>query len=547
MLRPFFTLGPALGLAALLAGCGGSKSEPARTAPKHVVLLVVDTLRADHLTPYGYARGTAPRLGEFARDATLFENCVSQGAMTITSMISLLTSQYLGEEPRRVPVDRATVAEVFHKAGWTTGAFVYNDVLNVDGRFHRGFDSYSYKDPPYGADAEIAAWFQANRDHRTFTWIHLNEAHDPYGSLDGKWPAGTPAPFIERRDSLPAAQRQWLESYAAQHGIEGAPEQIERIERETGAYDDDVAYSDAHIGRILDAIRAAGIWDQTAIVIAADHGEGLWTREFYLTGTRLKARKEGQPPSLLNSLHPTHGSQVNWEIVHVPLLIKAPGQAGGKRVSAVVQNVDIGPTLFELCDLPLANAVHGQSLLPLIEGKARGWRPGFSMTRFAATLIDADGWQLVHPTENGRCAFALVDELYDLRHDPQARVNLAPRESGRVASMTAEIQKRMASGILDTDLTELSPETINSLNGLGYIDGGVVEKIVKVLENDSTAHLIEQLCTSEGGSCLTRVQIVKLLAKRELSNGDRDALKKQLEVESMTDVRQALGALVESW
>lgn len=534
----------ACALLAILIACGDEA--PVRKPPRHVVLLVVDTLRADHLTPYGYPRETAPHLAAFAKEAVLFERAISQGAWTSPSMVSMMSSSYLGAETPTLPAAKSTIAEVFQKAGWTTGAFVFNDVLNPACGFNRGFDSYPYKDPPYGSNAAIAEWFTANKDHRTFTWIHLNEAHDPYGSLDGKWPAGAPTPFVGRPDSITPEHRAWLEQYAKQRQLADPASSLEHIRQEIGAYDDDVAWSDARIQGIFDAIRAAGLWDDSAVVIAADHGEGLWTREFYMTGTRLNATLRGEPPSLVTSLHQTHGSQVNYELVHVPLIIKAPGLPKARRVDSVVENVDIAPTLFELCDLPAPTGMQGTSLVPLAEGSsaARALQPAFSHTRFASSLIGQDGMQLIHPTENGVCAFGLVDELYDLRKDPQARTNIAPQRPELVAKMTEEIRARLKSGLRD-DGGPLSPETQNSLNQLGYLDTGVVDTLRVQLDGQSTAELLKQLA-NQGGSCLTRVELVRALAQHKLTDEERAQLSAQLARETMAPVKTALETLLTS-
>jgi len=506
-----------------LLACGGSQGP----APRHVVLIVVDTLRADHLSTYGYRRPTSPELDKLAAEGVVFERAVSQGAWTIPSMVSMLTGAYIADELIGIPAESPTLAQVFQEAGFATAAFINNDVLSADNGFQTGFDVFDFKDPPYGPIDKVANWIAANKGKRSFTFIHINESHDPYD------PPPQYDRFVREPDSIPARRLEYFRDVARELQLEGFDESVRRINEEIGGYDDDVRYSDAHVGRILAAIRAAGEWDRTAIVIAADHGEGLWTRPLYMTGSRLTAKQRGDAPTLHNTLHMTHGSQVNLELVHVPLILVAPGLPRGVRVEPWVENVDIAPTLLELCDLPMPGGMQGKSLVALARDPhaIRHQKLGsFSHTRFVSSFIDQNGFQLILPTPRGECDFGLQPELYNLRLDPEARVNLAGREPARVEALSAEIKARMKLG-LSSYGGPMTEGMAKSLAGIGYLDSGVIDK----LDAENEAKTVEQLLADLGDpkkiNCLERLQAARALSNRELSPAQREALRKLRERE----------------
>ncbi len=429
-------------LAALSASTsfGGCGSDHPYKKPRHVVLIVVDTLRADHLSTYGYRRPTSPELDKLAQEGVVFEHAVSQGSFTTPSMVSMMTGAYLADELMDVPKDKTTLAQVFQKAGYATAAYINNDMLNADNGFQAGFDVFDYKDPPYGPIDKISAWIAANKGKQTFTYIHLNEAHDPYD------PPSAFHHFAKENDALSNERLAWYRELNKRLGLTKFDESVRKIDEQIGGYDDDVRYSDDHIGKILAAIRANGEWEETAIAIAADHGEGLWTHEEFMSDSRLAAKKRGDPATLLNTLKMTHGSRVDLELVHVPLILVAPGMPKEVRVRPWVENLDIAVTLLELCDLPRPPNMQGTSLLPLWsqpEVIAHQKRGSFTHTRYVSSFIDQNGYQLIKPTDRGVCEFDLTPELYDLNKDPEARVNLAPSDVARVEGMSKDIAARM--------------------------------------------------------------------------------------------------------
>ncbi len=509
------TVAAILSLAALLTQC----SDPAPLRPKHVVLIVVDTLRADHLSTYGYRRPTSPELDKLAKSGVVFEQAASQGSWTVPSMVSMMTGAYLSEELMRVPEEQATVAQVFQRGGFATGAFIYNDVIDIDAGFQPGFELFEFKDAPYGPIDKIAAWFAANKGRKSFTYIHLNEAHDPYA------PPSEYDRFVREKDSIPAARLEYYREITRDLKLAEFDRNIQHINEQIGGYDDDVAYSDAHIGRILTALRAGGEWEETAIVIAADHGEGLWTRPQFMTSSRAAALRRGDKPSISNTLQMTHGNLVNVELVHVPLIMVAPGMPKGVRVKPWVENVDIAPTLLELCDLPLPPSFKGASLLPLWnepEVIAHQKRGSFSHTRLVSSFLDQDGFQLILPTPLGECQFDLEPELYDLRTDPEARVNLAKTSPDVVRRLSDEVKSRLSIGISEYQVP--SAGQLSKLNALGYIDANIVNTLAATFAKLSVEELLTEMADPKNINCLVRIELLRSLGSRKLNDEQRAQL-----------------------
>jgi hypothetical protein len=257
-----------------------------------------------------------------------------------------------------------------------------------------------------------------------------------------------------------------------------------------------------------------------------------------MQGVRLKAVQAGRP-TLVDALQKTHGNRVNVELVRVPLVLRAPGLAPG-RVAQEVENVDIAATLTELCALPPTGNSNGTSLLPLARAPRRhvDRGGGFSHSRFASSLIE-DGMHLIVPTPRGECQFDLAVELYDLENDPRERINIAAQRPQIVARMRAEIEARMARG-LHVDDQSFDPGTLEALNGLGYIDSGIVDTLADEFADLSTEALLAKLESgSESANCLVRLELVRAFDGRELTVVQRARLAGLREKEVSSAVRSA--------
>lgn len=531
--------------AAALSGCGGGQPP----APRHVLLIVVDTQRADHLSCYGYPRPTSPVIDSLAKEGVLFEHCVSQASWTGPSMVSMMTASYIGEETLRIPDDKTTLAEVFREHGFATGAFICNDLLCPENRFERGFDTFECHLTPYGTNQPILEWIRAHKDGPSFTYVHLNEVHDDGAakradkSLYGPEPVAELGRFRKEKGAISPERRAYYDQVTEKLHLAGEPASLATIEAEIGGYDDDVAYCDHRIGEILDEVKKLGLWDSTAVLLGADHGEGLWTREQFLEGTRKTAMDRGEPATLVNVLQMTHGSQAAYELVHVPLILKAPG-LGAASVAAWIENVDIGPTLLELCGFPTPKTAQGKSLVDLARHPRAARAPEdavFTFTRYQSSTITQEGMQLLLPTPRAECEFALGAELFDLPRDAEARQNLLAGRRELLEPLSKIAAQRVRDGIR-AGSAPIGPNTMKALDGLGYLDSGIVDVVSRQLADTSTDDLIRGI--AESHDCLKRLQMVRALKSRNLSDAQKAALRAIAERETSDALKQSIESLL---
>jgi arylsulfatase A-like enzyme len=541
-----------LGFVFLFAGGGsGCAAKAALPTPKHVLLVVIDTQRADHLSCYGYPRATSPSIDALAKEGVLFEHAVSQASWTLPSMVSMMTSSYVAEEVYGIPDEKATLAETFRKNGYATGAFICNDLLSPENHFQRGFDDFQWQLVPYGSNQPILEWIRAHAQERTFTYVHLNEVHDdvkrPDGTNYGPEPIAEKARFRNEAGALSKERLAYFDGVSEKLHLQDKGASVAKIGAEIGGYDDDVLYADGRIGEILAEYKKLGLWDSTAVVVGADHGEGLWTREQFFEGTRKSAIDRGEAPTLVNTLQMTHGSQAAIELVHVPLVLRTPGIAQG-RVPPWVENVDVAPTLLALCGIAKPASMQGRSLLDLARDTKVTPAPDafadgvFTFTRFQTSVISPDGTQLLHPTPRGECDFGLVDEIYDLPRDPESRKDLLADKRDLGQRLAAIAAKRMKIGIRNGS-TQVGPNTRRSFDSLGYVDTGVVDAIREELAQATTDELFARL-KEAANDCLMKLQILRALRGRELTDVQRADLRQFLDKESSEAVRGELRGLL---
>lgn len=402
------------GLAALLlcAACGsGPRSvEQKTTGRPSVVLISIDTLRADHVG----VRGLTPALDALARKAVTFTSAWSHAPLTLPSHSSMLTGllptrhgvrDNLGYELRA----GETLAESFKKNGFATGGFVSTTVLRRETGMARGFDVFDEPIPqgpgsrglerPGDATVEQALGFvKAHVTQPFFLFVHIYEPHTPYTA---------PGRFRTRG---------------------------------TSAYDQEVAAADEIVGGLLDGIAAHGV-SRPAVVVTSDHGEGLGDH--------------GEDE---------HGLLLYAEALHVPLLVSWPdGRNGGTKVSSTVRLVDVAPTLLELAGLPSS----GSDGAPLPGTSSGGSRAAYSETWYPRIHL---GWSELTSAVEGRWHFigGPKPELYDLDADPGETVNLnadPARPGAAMARYVAELRKDAAA----ESRGDTSTEAEERLRALGYL------------------------------------------------------------------------------
>ena len=419
----------------------------------NVLLLTVDTLRADHLHAYGYTRKTSPHIDRLAGRGLLFRRAETPQSATWPALTSLHTSLYPSAHGvvwngHKMPEGLVTLAGLLHGRHYSTSAFL----TNMKRGRHRGFDLLSggrageqSREDLEMTEAAIAQ-LELEGDRPFFLWLHLIGPHAGYSP---------PPP--------------WDTAFtAAARSVSGGLDELVRVREEdrplseadvahvVGLYDGEIGRVDELVGRVLDAVRDLGLEETTLVVFTADHGEDLYEHNRYFFHS----------PSMYDSS------------LRVPLILALPGVVPEGTVSDHPASlVDLAPTILGLLGFPAPSSFQGVNLLP---GGAlpatSGQRPLFSETNGRIYGVRTDGWRLVFNPEGkppgapgGAYPIERI-ELYDLDEDPREQRNVAADHPDRVEALTAEI-----AGWRDRDLREdldpqqIDPKTLEELRALGYV------------------------------------------------------------------------------
>jgi arylsulfatase A-like enzyme len=385
-----------------------------------VVIYLVDTLRADHTTPYGYARDTTPELQRFAADAVVFEQAISHASWTKPAVASMFTSLLPGRHRAvqlrdQLDPGHVTLAEMLEAKGYATGAAIANSVIYAAGtNFEQGFDFYAglhgEGDRPSklveaaGVVDAALRWLDTRRGLPTFLYVHTMDPHVPYAP---------PAPFDRKYEPHPTPDHPAVDPRSDYQ----EPKDRERM---IAQYDGDIAYGDQEFGRFIRELKARGVYEDALIVFLADHGE-----EFLDHGQFL------------------HGKSVFDELIHVPLIVKFPGRRdAGRRVKPQVQLVDVLPTVLESQGLPVPEPPHiaGHPLQAVIRGT--GPEPP------AVSEISHRGF-VAHGMRTRRDKYVRrfspqEDELYfDLARDPGEQQNRLEEAGPRVELLKRGVEAAM--------------------------------------------------------------------------------------------------------
>jgi arylsulfatase len=424
--------------------------------PLNILLYVVDALRADHLSVYGYALPTSPYLEELSKHSAVFLDAYSVGSNTMHSIPSLFTSVYSDEAVGRLRPNTnstgLTVAEVFSKSGYATAAFQANFWLRESLGVARGFDRYEIVIDPNDprslkADADllhkhVLRWLERPREKPFFLYIQ---------SMDVHWPYSPPPPFFGRfrteqaRVSVEERIRSLPEAVLSRRGVtrEFLRELVAKLEPDY--YDDCVAYADNEIRQLTTAIGDLGLRESTAIIITSDHGEALGEGGRFL-----------------------HGLSLNEEQVRVPLIISLPWETTAARVDHVVSLIDLAPTLLDLAGIPIPEQFEGRSLLRPRQREASERAIGNTGGMW---FIRAGPWKLLVNREKV--------ELFHIPSDPQEDTDLSAQNPIRVGYLTQLLWENLVSfrnldyrvQPLDQGLPEEERKKLNeALRALGYME-----------------------------------------------------------------------------
>ncbi len=468
--------------------------------PQSVIVLLLDTLRKDHLDVYGYKRETAPNLAHMAAQGALFLDNISQASWTKVATPSILTSLYpashgVHDVPDRLPSSATTLAEVYRAAGYATASLASNLFAGRITNLHQGFEQVNEPgafDNRAGSKTarpvvdQAVEFIEHHRDSPFFLYMHILDPHSnfeprpPYNTL---WSdaAGKEQHEKDREAALAVAKKNGHERLFNHLPV---PEDLEQagvdpadwVEYEKGWYDGSIRGMDAEIGRLLERLRGLGLEQRTMIAVIADHGEELHDHG-----------------------NMGHGHAAYGELANVPLILYRPGVIpAGVRVTELTRSIDLMPTLLDSSGLAIPEEAQGQTLLPLVaayrdkEGDAAkqaaadlGWeaRPAVLEKHKRkkegpdADLDDEsyaivfDGWKLIH---NVQTVTKPEFELFHHAADPLDGKDLAGESPDRVEALKTELAwwRRMVDDakLSDENATEgMSSEEIQKLRSLGYI------------------------------------------------------------------------------
>jgi arylsulfatase A-like enzyme len=438
--------------------------QPASASAPSVLVLLVDTLRADGLGCYGADPSPTPVVDALAAQGMLFEQVVSQSSWTLPSVASIFTGLHprshgvigsyftRGAKPETVeagdpgylPDQLRTLAEHAQAAGITTMGLSTNPLVSRGTNLARGFETFIEigrekrvgRAPAAEVNDVFLEWLQRNRGLRFFAYLHYMDVHGPYKPPDGH----RPRPSRDLRRSVVRGEVRQIEDDIAKRGE--PPLTAAELQYLRALYDGQIRYWDAELGRLLRGLLAAGVRETTALVITSDHGEQ------FMEHGRLK-----------------HGVNLYEELIRVPLVIHGPG-IERRRIAEQAQGIDVFPTIAALLDLP-PPALPGENLLAL-----RGTRPAIAETRWgfgpdgastALVALRTEGWKLIH-------APALDHfELYDLHHDPREqddRMSGAPEGE----ALARQLVRWETTAPRPPPRAGRDPEFHERLRALGYVE-----------------------------------------------------------------------------
>ncbi|MCX6577087.1 MAG: sulfatase, partial [Candidatus Aminicenantes bacterium] len=404
----------------------------------NVILVSIDTLRADHLGTYGYTRETSPALDSLAQDSAVFLNTFSTSAWTLPSHASMLTS-----------------------AAFTGGVYVGSRY-----GFSKGFDSFSERQGDFSvpdaaerAFQSVSEWIGQNQDKNFFLFVHTYQPHSPYDC-----PAPYSSEFLGHDSQL---QKVKILDYLG--GREGTFKPLSEQERQDfiGLYDGEIRYTDERLIKpLLSRLKQLGLYNRTLVIVTSDHGE-----EFFDHGGW------------------EHGHTLYNELLRVPLIMKFPGSKfRGKRIEPIVSQVDLMPTILEEMGIDDKNlGLDGRSLHPLLKGESRDDRVFFAdrkshvtdtNTSHRITLNDGKMKLILNKVFSPKAlTFYLYPppqtspvELYDLREDPAEKKNIANTQAELARRLTAQMDSLFRNARpRQAAKTKMTKELEDQLRALGYI------------------------------------------------------------------------------
>jgi arylsulfatase A-like enzyme/Tfp pilus assembly protein PilF len=395
----------------------------------NLLLVTLDTTRADRIGAYGNANVETPAFDRLAREGVLFEQAVSVAPLTLPAHATLFTGKFPPEHGIRdnggffLGEEQETLAEILKVRGYRTGGFVSAFVLDSKWGVGQGFDTYfdsfdlgkakhvslgSIQRPANEVTDQVIPWIREAKGLPFFAWLHLYDAHTPYRP---------PEPFATKYNRHP--------------------------------YNGEIAFADSQMERVLEELDAQGLTDRTVIIVIGDHGEGL--------GDHGEA---------------AHGFFIYNSVTHVPFVIRAPySRTQGRRVADPVRQVDLLPTALDLLNLAPPPGIAGVSLTPLMTGARELGLDAYSEAMYP---LHHYGWSDLRALRSGR--YKVIDaprpELYDIDRDPAEKTNIYDERRAlgdRMIEQLRSMEGRFAKTEASLPAGDVDPEARERLAALGYV------------------------------------------------------------------------------
>lgn len=462
--------------AVLISGVNGStppvKETKAASGP--LILISIDTLRADHLGLYGYPRPTSLRLDDFAKTAIVFDHAYAAEPWTLPSHATILTGlppeiHQLCDMVRVLDPRIITLAQVFKKAGYHTAGFIDTDLLASRYGFNRGFDVYDEQEGGSSAILPRALKWLQGAGPKSFLFIHIFDCHGPYKSA----PEAVRKKFHteetpEGKKALAFLSRLGYEKYQQLSSFSSLEDIID-------AYDSGIAYSDSNVGAFFDQLKQMGIFERSTIAVLSDHGESLFDRGVYVG----------------------HSYFLYDEEMHVPFLIKLQnGAGGGHHIPVPVSLASVFQTLTDLAGIRTQQNTLGPSLGPLLRNETNLATPPvfmqssiFDQTRAVRTpdwkwieathVSMADALDALGPENDEVAALLRIriqtgEQLFSMNVDRAEQHNLASEKRAlssffedQLALYKMQCERRAKE--IKINVVPLSPEEREELESLGYV------------------------------------------------------------------------------
>lgn len=411
---------------------------PMKYKDYNVVFVSFDALQAAHVGAYGYFRNVSPTIDAMAKQGFRFANAISVSSWTVPASMTWFTGVYPSEhrltnkfsvfDPpnhnvlsnlKKLSPELVTLAEVLKQNGYATGGFTGNAGVNGDFGYSQGFDRYFFEKGKFGSMGvsipKALAWLRENKGRKFFMFLHGYDMHGqcvPPGGYDYR--------FVDKgydgRYTGSAKEQADLREEGLAKGYVSMRDEDVRFWR--AIYDEKIQRTDAKFRKFLEELDTMGLMDKTIFVLTSDHGTEFYEHKRF-----------------------DHGYTLYNELIHVPLIVKLPGQKTGRVIDTQVSSIDVMPTILDLLDVKMPehaeNQLRGASLVPGFTGRfsARDliFETDYRLYTFKRGIQTSDAWKFIYTLENkGR-------ELYNLKDDPRETVNLVDREPRRAYELEQRV------------------------------------------------------------------------------------------------------------